>query len=443
MKSLFLKAISLVLATFPVFALAAANPNPSPDPDIEMLREMAGQDAPTCNAVKVSAPVTFRGRKLVEIPDITEPDLRLANQLMSTGCFARAVSKLDAVLRADPANRNANYIVARMTWMRLGTDAAERELQRTLSTYKDFVSAKVLLAGLRFEQERIYETLQLLNEVEPKSPTDLWIYMNRLRLEALHSPSPDLRARLLEIIRNPAFPPNARESAARSARSIPKQTPQEFEEVLTARLDIDSNVGMACKAADLAWFLSESQKRYADVIKLLDSPRSRAGNCLGMETNRVLLAQAYLMQAADISPRPSEANKKLIDRAKAVMSGDFMPLAEHVNGRPQEMKLEPFLADAIGETKLCRAIDQFDFVTVSLQLNMGSDPNGTCHGVSLVSSVVYMKTTQRPDERKAMLSAILAKGAPLTKKEFEDCRNSNDCSMVLFPILARYSSQVK
>ena len=179
-----------------------------------MLRELAGQDALTCKAVKVSASVNFRGRKLVEIPDITEPDLRLANQLMSAGCFARAVTRLETVLRADPGNRNANYIVARMTWMRLGTDAADLELRRTLSRYKDFISAKVLLAGLRFDQERIEEAGRLLNEVEQKSPTDLWIYMNRLRMETLRSPSRDLRVRLLEIIRNPEFPPNARESAA-------------------------------------------------------------------------------------------------------------------------------------------------------------------------------------------------------------------------------------
>ena len=443
MNSLRLKAIALALATFQVSALAAADPNLSPNPQIEMLRELAGQDALTCKAVTVSAPVNFRSRKLVEIPDITEPDLRLANQLMSAGCFARAVTKLDAVLRADPGNRNAHYIVARMTWMRLGTGAAERELQRTLSEYQDFVSAKVLLAGLRFEQERIEAAGRLLNEVEQKSPTDLWIYMNRLRLEALRSPSRDLRARLLEIIRDPAFPPNARESAARSARSLPNQTPQEFEEVLTARLDIDSSVGMACKAADLAFFLSESQKRYADVIKLLESPRSTAGDCLGLEMNRVLLAQAYLMQAANISAGPGAANKTLVDKASALLNGDFTGLASHVAGRPQEAKLEPFLADLSGETKLCRAIGQFAFVTVAMELAAGADPNGTCHDVSLVGSLVYMETTENPNERRAMMSSLLARGAPLTKRELEACRKSQDCSQVLLPTMEGYSSRAK
>ena len=103
--------------------------------------------------------------------------------------------------------------------------------KQTLAEHKTSVSAKVLLAGIRFAQEDLAEVVRLLDETEPQSPTDLWIYMNRLRIEGLRSPSRDLLLRVLEIARSPAFPPNARETAADIAKHLPHQS-GEYEEVL-------------------------------------------------------------------------------------------------------------------------------------------------------------------------------------------------------------------
>ena len=181
--------------------------------------------------------MNFRNRTLVEIPDITEPELRLANQLMSAGCFAAAVDRLEVVTRTEPENRNAKYVIARMSWMRMGSSVAEQVLTQTLAQYQDFVSAKVLLAGIRYSQQNLGDMVRLLDETEPQSPTDLWIFINRLRIESLRSPSRDLRVRLLEIARSPAFPPNAREEAADIAKHLPHQSEQEYEEVLRAGLN--------------------------------------------------------------------------------------------------------------------------------------------------------------------------------------------------------------
>jgi hypothetical protein len=419
--------------------------------DTTMLRSLAGRDGPQCASVKVSAPVKFRNRTLIEIPDITEPELRLANQLMSSGCFSRAVDQLEAVTRNDPANVHAKYVMARMSWMQLGTRVAEQVLMQTIAAHSDFVSAKVLLAGIRFNQEKLEEVARILDEVERRSPTDLWIYMNRLRLEVFRAPSTDLRVRLLEIARSPAFPPNAREEAADLAKYLPHQSDQQFEEVLRARLEIDSSVGMACKAAELASWLGDGEGRFADVIKLLESPRAKQGNCLGLETNRTLLAQAYLMEAAKISAGPSQANQHLLDRADQILNGDYTSVAAHAQSRPQYSQLKPFLAayvhpdeeDSSGVTKLCHAIRQLNVVVVREQLEAGADPNGRCHDESLVGSLVFMATQDHDQQRRDIMGALLEHGARVTNIDACRSRDSGDCSQVLLPVMEKYSSPAK
>jgi hypothetical protein len=420
-------------------------PHESVGVDIPLLRAVAGSDPTYCAAVKVSAPSKFHDRTLVEIPDINEPDLRLANQLMSAGCFARAVDKLEAITRADASNRNAKYVIARMSWMRLDVAIAERVLKQALTQYPDFISAKVLLAGIRFEQRNLSEVVRLLDETEPRSPTDLWIFMNRLRIESLRTPTRDLRARLLEITRSPAFPPNAREEAADIAKHL-QQSEQEYEEVLRARLDIDSSVGMPCKAAELAFWLGEGKGRYSDVIKLLESPRAKAGNCSGLEANRVMLAQAYLMEAAKISAGPSPANQPLLDHVDQILNGDYTGVAQYVMSRPQAAKLQPFLAayvqpdeeDSYGVTTLCRAIEQLNVEAVRVQLEAGADPNGRCRHESLVGSLVFMATTEKDDRRRDVMRALLEHGAPVTNIDACRSRDSGDCSTVLLPLMEKY-----
>lgn len=415
--------------------------------DLEELRAFAGRDATRCAAVKVSAPVQFRGRNLKEIPDITEPQLRLANQLMSHGCYVRAIDNVEAITAKDPGNRNAKYVSARLSWMLKGTPVAEKLLQQTIAQHPDFSSAKVLLAGVRFEQQKLAEVVALLDEVEPRSPTDLWVYMNRLRVEGLRSPSRDLRVRSLEIVRNPAFPPNARESAAEIARMLPNQSAAEFEEVLRARLDIDSGVGTECKASELAFWL-EGEDRFADVIKLLESPRARQSDCLGLRENRTMLAQAYLMEAAQLGARPGPANQHWLDKANRLLEGDFTSVAAHAQARPQYAKLKPFLdeyvhpeeQDAHGVTKLCHAISQLDAAVVRSELEAGADPKGRCRNESLVGSLVFMATVEQDEARREVMRALLEHGAPVTNIDACRSRNSGgDCADVLLPLMEKYS----
>ncbi len=473
MKTSFCIAIIALLAIFPASALAQDDmaplkcktvppelrkaygcPVPAPPPpkvDLAMLSQVIGSDDPSCAQVKVNGPVTFRGRRLVEIPDITEPELRLANRLMSSGCMQRAHKQLATVLNANPENRNAQYIVARMTWMTMGMHRAELVLDDVLSAYPDFVSAKVLLAGIRFEQERLDEVARLLDETEQRSPNDMWIYLNRMRVEVFRNPSTDMRARALEIARNPAFPPNAREQAVEIAKHAPNQGSKEFEEVLRAALDIDSNAGMACKAHELAFWLSEAEGRFADVITLLESPRMQKGNCLGLEENRMLLAQAYLMQAAKISAGPSSQNAHLVKRADALLNGDYTSIAAHAASRPQYQQLKPFLdeyvhpeeQDTYGRNALCNGINQLNPAIVRSQLEAGADVNGSCRNESLVGSLVFMATREKDEQRRDVLRALLEHGAPVHPQLLSVCasKSQGDCSEVLLPLLQQYAKK--
>ena len=422
-----------------------------PAVSIDMLRNAAAPDAATCAGVKVSAPVTFRGRVLKEIPDITEPQLRLANQLMSNGCFVRAIDNLEKVVRAQPGNRNARYVVARLTWFLLNTPMAEQELNRTLQQYPDFASAKVLLVGVRFEQRRLQEVESLLAEVEPRSPTDLWIYIDRLRLQAVDAPTRDLRTQLLEIVRNPGFPPNAREQAAVIAKRLPNQTEAEYQEVLRARLEISSGVQMACKVSQLAFELGDGQQQFDEVVKLLESPKATEGNCLGLQDNRTMLAQAYLMQAAKLNARPTAANRSLIEKANLLLNGDFTSVAMHAQGRPQYPALKPFLDVYVnpleeskdGVTRLCHAISLLDAEAVREALEAGADPKGRCRDESLVGSLVFMATTEKVEERRAVMQVLLEHAAPVTNLDACRSHDMGDCSEVLLPLMEKYARKSK
>lgn len=420
--------------------------------DLDMLRAGAGRDAARCAKVTVSPAVKFRNRTLAEIPDIQEPELRLANQLMSSGCNARAFNQLDTVLRKDPNNLHARYVIARMMWMQNDMGGAHRVLNMTLAKHPDFVSAKVLVAGIRFAQGEMAWVKSILDDVEQKSPTDLWIYMSRLRIEEQESPSEDLRLRLLDILRNPSFPPNAREEAAELALSGNiKRTEQQYEEIVLARLEFDSYMGDACKMGSYPWWLSEDKGRYADVIKLLDSPRAQRGDCLSNAMNRTLLAQAYLMEAAKISAGPTGANAHLTQRAGEILRGDYISLKTHAQARPQYQTLKPFLAghvkvdqlDYAGLTALCRAVKNMKLEVVRDELASGADPKQPCYGDSLVGYAVRIMTNGESQLRRDVIEVLLAHGAPLTRQNIETCRINDGCFGNLGEVFEKYADRVK
>jgi hypothetical protein len=402
-----------------------------------------------CSAVKAGKPVKFHGRTLVEIPDITEPELRLVDRLLSVGCFDLANENFQAFQAANPMARNAGYIIARAQWMGRDKYGAQKTLDEVLKAHPDFASAKVLLAGLRYSDGMFNDTARLLDEVEPKSPQDLWVFMNRLRIEAVRNWSGDLLARLVEIARDPAFPPAARVAAADIGIMFIGQQSDEYGALLRGAFEADSAV-TACKAKDLAMWLSWERGKYAETRQLLESPRATRTHCLSNATSRLLLAEAYIAEAVAISPRPSPKTERLVQRAAELVEGDFTELLRNAEIRESARHMQPFLAalvhpeefDAAGNTPICNAIFLLKADVVAAQLDAGADPEGRCEGdkFSLVGSVIHQVTPNLVEKRKAVLRTLLEHGARPDKAELDACRGGKlgDCATVALPLIEQY-----
>jgi hypothetical protein len=400
-------------------------------------------DIARCLRIEVSKPVNFHGQMLVEIPDIREPDLRLANQLLSSDCFERAEQVFTGFVRRHPGNLHATYYLARRAWLTHSAERARDILETTLAWAPDFTSAKVLLASLDLSENNPGRALQLLKEAERVSPEDVWVFINRSQLASGGQPTPELRSRLLEIARNEAFPPNVRVYAADISKRV-TLSKGDFEESQRAAASVRSPM-TACEMANLAMHLGEGEGRFAEVRELLESPAAQSSNCLDLELNRVLLAQAYLMEAAAISPRPDSRNFHLVAKANQIMGDDYMELVNWVAGRPQAAKLQPFLRttahpdekDKHGRTAICHALDQRDARLVRAHLDDGANPRGECHGMPLMHRLTYMADGTRASDIQAIAKALLDYGAPPVIEPCKSNENSRYCSRDLLPTLLR------
>jgi tetratricopeptide (TPR) repeat protein len=317
---------ALIVLSLPAFTFPAASAEPAPI-----------SDQARCAAIIVSEPVRFDGRVLEELPDIEEPELRLANQLLSSDCHHLSDDIFERFSREHPGNVHGIYYVARRAWMSGSPDMAWILLTDVLKRSPKFASARVLLAGLEYSRENYDEVKRLLDEAERSSPNDTWIYLNRARLAADQNPPPELKSRMREMASNPAFPPNVRSTAADIGAGLGDR--EDFLRINAGiRTPFTPN-----EIANLAHLL-HNEGRHGEVRKLLESPATCAGVCLRSKDNRVMLAVAYLLEAAAVDPQPSSANAPWVAKADAVlMKGDYTELIDALSGSPDARKLRPFL----------------------------------------------------------------------------------------------------
>jgi hypothetical protein len=403
-------------------------------------------DRMRCEQLTAGIPVVFHGRTLTEGPDITDPDLRRANSLLSAGCRDEALNLAKAFMATHSPDFHIAFLLARLAWTVGDTYDTDQVVNAVLREHPDFVSAQVLQASRLIEQRRLEEAATLLNSLSLRSPTDLWVYMDGLQLEARRAPSATLRDTLLEINRSAAFPPSAREVASHVGREMPNLSRDQFEAFYWADLDYESATPIACKIHSLAFLLSEDGGRYAQARDLLLSPKAQAGDCEGPTTNGVLLAQTYLMEAAHINAVPTAANASLVAKAHEILGDDWPELAHYVIGRPQFAVLEPFIAGAIapdtkdqyGSTQICNAVALSDVAAVQTQLRAGADPNGNCEGFSLIGFIIINGGESHIEERQTILRLLRAAGGKVTAENVAICRdpaNGSACEHHLLSIL--------
>jgi len=403
-----------------------------------------------CALVRPTESIQFHGRTLTEIPDITDGRMRLANALLSSGCSEDANQVFKTYVSERGVDEQASYVAARAIWMTAGPGSADEVIAQVIAKYPEFSSARVLLAGLRVGQSRFDEARSILDDVEPRAPNDLWIYLDRLRIETLKD-SPSARLTQFEILGDPQFPPNARE-AAMDAIQHSRVPLEQYEAAFRGWLTFDSSTPLDCKLWNYAFWLLESQKRFDDVRALLEPYAQREGRCLNFPRTRMLLAYTYLVAAADIDRGVTSRNAALVEKASALVNDDYSELARWLLGRPQEARLRPFIlagvdvdaVDRYGQTQICNAIVYRNAEAVRAELERGADPNGRCENVSLVERVLIMFTTNWVAERQAVVKVLLEHGAKLVKDDFRLCAdptNGGDCATAMLPILQQYGAQ--
>jgi tetratricopeptide (TPR) repeat protein len=401
-----------------------------------------------CASVKAGGEIHFRNRLLVETPDITAPELRRANALLSAKCFEQAEAALQAFAAAQPDDYRIHFLYARSAWIYGNRDRAEAIASAALRQHPQFASMKVLLASMRVDDQDFKKAQQWLDEVEAAQPNDLWAYIDRLRIDAQVLPSRDVALTLRDIVADAAFPPSARQQAAAAAKYMPGVTEPMRDEIFKAQM-ADGAGGDDCTLAMQAVELIEGRDDPAAGAAILETYIKQSRFCLATPLVRTMLAEAYLMQAAKISAAPSSKTQRLVQQAHAVLHGDLTPVAQRAAVRPTLAALIPYLRksvdplqiDEAGRNVLCNAVLALNAPMVKAELERGADPSARCEGDSLVMHVLLTATTDKVAERQKVLRHLLEHRAPVEGLEFCAHPDNGDCRFVLLPILQEFAAR--
>jgi hypothetical protein len=428
--------------------LGTGAPYAAVDPDSpEAQAAYDARERARCSRVRVQDTFDFQGVKLIEMPDVDVPQLRLANLLLESRCEREAQEVIDRYRASFPNDYRLAVIDARMLLTFGSPERAETVLVSVLESRPTFDSAKVLLAGVRLEAGNFDETKRLLDSVPRRNPTDLWIFMTRLRMQSLRDDSPAMRAALYDVASNPHFPPNARESAAQTGKTLSGQTREQLEEFFQVQLGFESTTPLACKMYQLAQFML-SDRDFKGIRELLDSRAALEGNCLHMRDNRLLLAQAHLMEALAIGKHPNAQNAKHIARARELLRGNFAELKEIVSRE----EFAQMYALATGDpkqdhsqdlSKLCKAVLTMDTSAFGIGLDYGEDPQGECLEGKIIDTLMLLQTTKNPKWRTGMLHMLLNKGARPSDRTLQICGagTHGDCREEMLPALEKWQSR--
>jgi len=361
--------------------------------------------------------------------------------LLSSGCRDEAHARIEEYLAANPDDPDGLYVLARFTWVTRGTAAAETLINDMIANRPDFLSARVLLAGMRVGQRRFDEAQQLLDDVEPVMSNDVWILVNRLRLEAMLSPSDEIRETLLAVLTTPEFPPNVRITAADQVWHTAYATQAQVETALRVPLDIDTGDNLDCKLMRYANWM-DAEGHLDEAREVLERYFVPGEECRGLVHTRQMLAYANLAAAADVAPYPTAGNAAFLARADELLDGDYLDLANWLIGRPREADLRPFIlpklevdaVDAAGVTRLCHAVVRLNVEAVRVELERGADPNIECSGDPPAEYIRHIATREKVAERQAVLQLLLENGA--TVGDVRGCASPSegDCASVLLPI---------
>jgi len=401
-----------------------------------------------CAAVKTGAKIEFQGRTLLETPDIDEPELRLINALITEQCFGQSAELMDRFVQAHPDNYHVFFVKARLHWITRSQADANVIVTTTLRNHPDFSSMKILLASMYVADRSFPEATKLLDEVEKVHPEDLWLFMGRLRIEAAVAATADTAKTLKAVMADPDFPRSARTQAMYTAQYESSGLSTEVRQDLFAT-GMDAGFGRDCELANMANELTLGFNNPEAAAALIEKYLHKSGACVATPMVRVLLAEAYLLEAAKIAPLPGPGNATLVRQAKEALGGDMMPVAQRVASTPSLASLIPFLKGSMdvhepdddGNTLICSAVISTNPAMVKAQLSAGADPNGRCGKESLVGRLLLEAADFRLSDRQLILRSLLERGARVELlKSCGDPGNGN-CFETFYPILKEFDER--
>jgi hypothetical protein len=259
---------------------------------------------------------------------------------------------------------------------------------------------------------------RLLDEVEKVHPEDLWLFMDRLRVEAGVAGSPATLKTLTAVMADPHFPPSARGQAMKTAKFMDGITQEQRDQFFASSMDagVASDCDLAVQATDLIEFRHDP----AAGVSLIEKYLHADSKCHATPLVLAILAEGYLLEAAKIAPGPVAANAKLVREAKEAAGGNLNPVAQRVAGRPFLVApLLPFLKgstdvsepDENGHSLICLAVISQNAAMVTAQLDADADPNGRCEHESLVGTLLLTASSDKVAERQSILRSLLERGA--------------------------------
>jgi tetratricopeptide (TPR) repeat protein len=405
-----------------------------------------------CSSVQPGGDIAFRQVKLREIADISNPEIRRINALMSARCYEEATAAYSKFAAANPNDYKIRFVEGRMLWIFKGTGPARQAMTVLIKEHPDFASAKVLMASLHLDANEFDQARNMLDQAAKNSPNDLWLFLDQLKLERL-APTADTAKKFLEILRNSQFPPSAREMAGLNLTDLPGLTSAMVEEAYKTALTFESTTPYAMKATNLAVYLvAIKQLNPAQTVNqiktLIADPRSVSR----AETLDHLLRIAYLQQAAAIDPNSSEKNAKWVSLARDganveelqtyMLSTPVLTPQMPLLKRFLQLKIDQKAMDQYGYTELCRAVSSMDVNSTLAALNEGADPNVLCKSLQpLGIALSYLDTSFIP-QRKQVIRTLLEHGADVTSYlTICDQSVAAYCKTEILPLLREFAAK--
>ena len=416
------------------------------------------QDNPAaCPQVQPDAAVTFFGKRAVDTPSLESAQARLLNAQMGRGeCLAMARTSLGTLLAEKPDDAEFIYLDARSDSLAGEGDVAERKLQALLEARPGMHAARVLQASLLLDREQRVQAQAMLVEATASQPDDLRAAFQLLRVRALDEPKGKGVGELFQVLRNESLPPDLRETAQVTLLYITALDLGQKEAALREALRFESQTPRWDKANNLARLLAEESGKTDEARTHLQSVLAESSASPEAQSlARLLMAEAWLLDAAKIDPAPSARNAALVAKATAQVEGNLVPLAGRIRKYHDLSALRPFVAGvkdadergSDGLTNLCRATQLVDVERVREALAAGAAVDGECSGSSALAFLVR----QGPgfyERKRPILQALLEAGAAPNPKLYPGssytamtfCAEAlRGCQDALLPMLNTYA----